>query len=120
MRRGAANHARLALTTGCVHDASSCVTTMSGYSRFHSRIRLLPGVHVNVSKRNVPLSFGGPSASLNLGRRYAELGSSTESPCHCNSIGAPLPLPSTLATTCTMCAATRFDAIALCSQLGNT
>jgi hypothetical protein len=40
-----------------------------GYFRFQERIRILPGVRVNVSKRGLSLRLGGPGASFNIGRR---------------------------------------------------
>ena len=40
-----------------------------GYFRLQQRIRILPGVHINLSKRGPPVSLGGPGASFNIGRR---------------------------------------------------
>jgi hypothetical protein len=44
--------------------------------RFSNRIRLLPGVRLNLSKSGVSASFGIPSASVTLGGRgsYLNLG----------------------------------------------
>lgn len=39
------------------------------YFRLHERIRILPGVHVNVSKRGLSLSLGEAGATLNLSKR---------------------------------------------------
>jgi Protein of unknown function (DUF4236) len=40
-----------------------------GYFRFQKRVSIIPGVHVNVSKRGMSLSLGGPGASWNIGPR---------------------------------------------------
>ena len=42
---------------------------MTGHFRIQERIRILPGVHVNLSKRGVSLSLGGPGASINFSKR---------------------------------------------------
>ncbi|AHK80784.1 hypothetical protein M911_14350 [Ectothiorhodospira haloalkaliphila] len=39
--------------------------------RFQRRIRIAPGLRLNVSKRGVGLSAGVPGASISLGRRGA-------------------------------------------------
>jgi hypothetical protein len=36
--------------------------------RFRRTIKLLPGVHLNISKSGVSLSLGGPGATINLNR----------------------------------------------------
>ena len=38
-----------------------------GYFRIHERIKILPGVHVNLGKRGVSLSLGEPGATWNIG-----------------------------------------------------
>jgi hypothetical protein len=39
-----------------------------GEFRFRRTIRLLPGVHLNISKTGVSLSLGGPGATINLNK----------------------------------------------------
>jgi Protein of unknown function (DUF4236) len=40
-----------------------------GYFRFSRRVRIAPGVHLNLSKTGMSMTLGGPGASLNIGRR---------------------------------------------------
>lgn len=40
-----------------------------GHFRFRDRIKLLPGVHVNLSKTGASLSVGAPGASVNVGKQ---------------------------------------------------
>jgi hypothetical protein len=42
---------------------------MSGYLRFQQRVRIVPGVHLNFSKRRVSLSVSSPGATWNMGPR---------------------------------------------------
>ena len=37
--------------------------------RFRRRVKLFPGVAVNVSATGISTSFGGPGATVNVGRR---------------------------------------------------
>lgn len=37
--------------------------------RFRKRVRLLPGVHANISKSGLSTSFGVPGATVNRGKR---------------------------------------------------
>lgn len=40
-----------------------------GYFRFQRRIKLIPGIHLNVSKTGLSLSLGFPGFSFNIGPR---------------------------------------------------
>ena len=37
--------------------------------RYRKRIKILPGVHLNISNRGVSASFGGPGATVNVSKR---------------------------------------------------
>jgi hypothetical protein len=37
--------------------------------RFRRSIRILPGIHINLSKGGASISVGGPGASINVGKR---------------------------------------------------
>lgn len=41
--------------------------------RFQKRIKLLPGIKINLSRRGMSLSIGKPGATLNLGIRGAKI-----------------------------------------------
>jgi hypothetical protein len=43
-----------------------------GEFRFRRTIRLLPGVHLNISKTGVSLSLGGPGATINFNKEGAQ------------------------------------------------
>jgi hypothetical protein len=40
--------------------------------RFRRTIKVLPGVHVNISKTGISLSLGGPGATINLNKEGAQ------------------------------------------------
>jgi hypothetical protein len=45
-----------------------CREVAMGEFRFRRTIRLLPGVHLNISKTGVSLSLGGPGATINFNK----------------------------------------------------